>query len=220
MNTRTALLAGATGLVGGHLLDRLLADPRYTRVTALTRRPLARAHDKLDVRVVDFTALAQHDVPTVDDVYCTLGTTIKKAGSQESFRAVDQHHTLAVARHALAAGASGIALCSSIGADPDARTFYLRVKGDTEREVIALGYRRTQIFRPSLLLGDRAERRPGERAMTTLAPVLAPVLVGPLRPYRPITADRLAAAMLTSLTTAEPGSDVYAYDAITELANR
>ncbi|MFF2852082.1 NAD(P)H-binding protein [Streptomyces sp. NPDC058001] len=219
MTTRTALLAGATGLVGGHLLAQLLADPRYTRVTVLARRPLAQAHDELDVRLVDFAALDEDSVPTADDVYCTLGTTIKKAGSQEAFRAVDQHYTVAVARHALRAGAHRIALCSSIGAKSDARQFYLRVKGDTEREVTALGYESTQIFRPSLLLGNRDERRPGERAMTALAPLLAPVLAGPLRPYRPVTADRLATAMITSLTTATPGAHIHTYDAITKLAN-
>ncbi|MFI5617783.1 NAD(P)H-binding protein [Streptomyces sp. NPDC051567] len=219
MTTRTALLAGATGLVGTHLLTRLLADPRYTRVTVLARRSPALTHDKLDVRLVDFSALDQESLPGTDDVYCTLGTTIKNAGSREAFRTVDQHYTVAVARRARQAGASRIALCSSIGAGPDARQFYLRVKGDTEREVTALGYPSTQIFRPSLLLGNRAEHRPGERAMTALAPLLIPVLAGPLRPYRPVTADRLATAMITSLATATPGTHVHTYDSITALAD-
>ncbi|MEU7136788.1 NAD(P)H-binding protein [Streptomyces sp. NPDC046261] len=218
MSTRSALLAGATGLVGHHLLTQLLGDPRYTHVTVLARRPLALTHDKLDVRTVDFAALGADDVPAVDDVYCTLGTTIKKAGSQEAFRAVDQHYTVAVARHARQAGARGIALCSSIGADPRARQFYLRVKGDTERDITDLGFESTHIFRPSLLLGHRTENRPGERVMTALAPLTTPILAGPLRRYRPIAADRLATAMVRSLADATSGTQVYVHDRIAALA--
>ncbi|MEW2531068.1 NAD(P)H-binding protein [Streptomyces sp. NPDC047071] len=220
MSTRTAVLAGATGLVGSHLLTRLLADPRYTRVTVLTRRPLTLTHAQLDIRHVDFAHLDDAGVPASDDFYCTLGTTIKKAGSQDAFRTVDQHYTVAVARSAHRAGARRVALCSAVGADPAARTFYLRVKGDTEREIASLGYEQAEIFRPSLLLGPRAEKRPGERAMTALAPLVTPLLVGPLRPYRPVTADRLAAAMVASLATAAPGTRVHTHRAITELAAR
>ncbi|MER5811031.1 NAD(P)H-binding protein [Streptomyces sp. NPDC002033] len=220
MATRTALLAGATGLVGTRLLDRLLADPRYGRVTVLARRPPSRTDGKLDLRLVDFDALDGSSVPPVDDVYCTLGTTIKKAGSQEAFRRIDQHYTVTVAALARTAGAHRIALCSSTGADPTARAFYLRVKGDTEREVGALGYESTEIFRPSLLLGERADRRPAEGAVIALAPLLTPLLAGPLRPYRPITADRLAAAMIESLAGAAPGTHVHVYDDIAALAGR
>ncbi|MGK5630542.1 NAD(P)H-binding protein [Streptomyces sp. URMC 123] len=218
MSTRTALLAGATGLVGSHLLTRLLADPRYGRVTALVRRPPAVTHPDLDVRVTDFADLGADDVPAVDDVYCALGTTRKAAGSREAFRAVDQHLTVAVARHARRAGARRIALCSAIGARPGARAFYLRVKGDTEREVIGLGYDSTEVFRPSLLLGDRSEHRPAERASTAAAPLFTPLLVGPLRPCRPVSADRLAAAMITGLTAAAPGRHLHTYDDIMALS--
>ncbi|MFD0385523.1 hypothetical protein ACFQ2B_34140 [Streptomyces stramineus] len=167
---------------------------------------------------MDFAELSGDSVGEADDVYCALGTTIKKAGSQDRFRAVDQHYTVAVARRAQEGGARRLALCSSIGADPGARSFYLRVKGDTEREVSALGYEQTEVFRPSLLLGHRTENRPGERLMTALAPVVTPLCAGPLRPYRPVSADRLAAAMIASLVTGTPGTRVHTWRAITALA--
>ncbi|MFH8369903.1 NAD(P)H-binding protein [Streptomyces sp. NPDC018031] len=212
MESRTALLAGASGLVGGQVLTRLLADPRYDRVIVLTRRPLEPTRPELDVRVVDFTALTSADVPAVDDVYCTLGTTMKKAGSRQAFREVDHDMTVAVARLARQAGARRIALCSAIGAAPTARQFYLRVKGATEHDVISLGYDSTQIFRPSLLLGARAESRPAERLGIKLAPVVAPLLTGRLRRYRPVTAERLAAAMIRSLAAPAPGTTVHTFD--------
>ncbi|WFB06416.1 NAD(P)H-binding protein [Streptomyces sp. LX-29] len=211
MNARTALLAGATGLVGGQVLSRLLADPLYERVTVLSRRPLEVSHAKLDVRIVDFAALAEDDVPAVEDVYITLGTTMKAAGSRQAFRAVDHHHVVTVARLARLAGARRIALCSAIGASPTARAFYLRVKGEAERDVVGLEYASTHIFRPSLLLGARAESRPAERLGVVLAPVFAPLLAGPLRPYRPVRVERLAAAMTRTLATAGPGTRVHTY---------
>ncbi|OKH90569.1 NAD(P)H-binding protein [Streptomyces uncialis] len=214
MPTRTALLAGASGLVGGHLLARLLADPRYDRVTALVRRPLDREHPRLDVRIVDFATLTADEVPAVDDVYCALGTTIRKAGSQTAFRAVDHDATLAVADRAHGAGARRIALCSSVGADPASRNFYLRVKGDVERDIIALGYDSTLLFRPSLLLGERTEQRTAERLAARLGPVFGPLCAGPLRPYRPVAAGRLAAAMVNALATAEPGTRALTYEDI------
>lgn len=215
---RTALLVGATGLVGGQLLARLLSDPCHERVVALVRRPLDLDHPRLEVRVVDFAALGPKDVPAgVDDVYCALGTTIKQAGSQDAFRTVDQHYTVAVARLAREAGARRIALVSSVGADPASRAFYLRVKGDTEEEVRALGYEQTELFRPSFLQGERPATRPAERAGMALFGVLAPCLAGPARRYRPVPAGRLAAAMIAALAGDREGTRVRTYDDVLAL---
>ncbi|MEW2371865.1 NAD(P)H-binding protein [Streptomyces sp. NPDC006656] len=216
--TRSALLVGATGLVGGQLLARLLRDPRYDRVTVLARRPLKVAHPRLDARVVDFAKLGADDVPAGPDVYGALGTTIRQAGSQEAFREVDQHHTVRVAELARKAGAERVAVVSSVGAGSGSRAFYLRVKGDMEAEVTALGYRQTDFFRPSFILGRRPSHRRGEGLGSTVATVLAPLLAGPARPYRPVPAGRLAAAMIAALAEDRPGVRVHTYEDFLALA--
>ncbi|MFJ3876914.1 NAD(P)H-binding protein [Streptomyces sp. NPDC090077] len=219
--TRSALLVGATGLVGGQLLARLLRDPRYDRVTVLTRRPLGVEHPRLEARLVDFAELAADDLPAGTDgadVYGALGTTIRTAGSQEAFREVDQHHTVRVAALARTAGATRIAVVSSVGAGSGSRAFYLRVKGDMEAEVTALGYRQTEFFRPSFILGHRPSHRRGEGLGSSAATVLAPLLAGPARPYRPVPAGRLAAAMIAALAEDRPGVRVRTYEDFLTLA--
>ncbi|RPF29985.1 uncharacterized protein YbjT (DUF2867 family) [Streptomyces sp. Ag109_G2-6] len=215
---RSALLAGATGLVGGQLLARLLRDPRYGRVTVLARQPLGLEHPRLDVRVVDFAGLGADDVPAGADVYGALGTTIRQAGSQEAFREVDQHHTVRVAALARDAGAERIAVVSSVGAGSGSRAFYLRVKGDMEAEVTALGFRQTEFFRPSFILGRRPTHRRGEGLGSSAATVLAPLLAGPARAYRPVPAGRLAAAMIAALAEDRPGVRVRTYEDFVALA--
>lgn len=216
MASRTALLVGATGLVGRHCLDRLLADPGYTRVTVLARREVARDHERLDARVVDFDRLA--DLPPVDDVYCCLGTTIRAAGSREVYYRVDHDYPVAVARLARAQGAGRMALVSSIGASPTAHNYYLRMKGDVERDVAEVGYECLEVFRPSMLLGRREQRRRREAVAMGLTRAVTPLLAGRLRAYRPVEADRVAAAMLAALHRGEPGTHVRTFDDIDQLA--
>ncbi|MFJ7159701.1 NAD(P)H-binding protein [Streptomyces sp. NPDC101118] len=220
--TRSALLVGATGLVGHQLLARLLRDPLYDRVTVLARRPLDVAHPTLDVRVVDFDALEASDVPAVDDVYCALGSTIRAAGSQQAFRQVDQHYVVAVARLAHAAGARRIAVVSSVGAKAGARNFYLGVKGDMEEEVKTAGFERVEIFRPSFITGPRPDRRLAEKLGFAAASALSPAMRGSARAYRPVPAGRLAAAMIASLRegtgeTPKGGASVRTYEDIVRL---
>jgi uncharacterized protein YbjT (DUF2867 family) len=217
MTSRTALLVGATGLVGGHCLDLLLADPRYARVVVLARRAPDREDDTLDVRVVDFDTLGTPDgvsLPPVDDVYCALGTTIAAAGSREAFYRVDHDYPVTVARLAHAAGARRLALVSSIGARPTAGNYYLRVKGETERDVASVGYGCLEILRPGLLLGQRPRRRPKEAVASVVTRAAAPLLAGRLRAYRPVDARQVAAAMIAALARAEPGTHVRTFDDI------
>ncbi len=214
--SRTALLAGATGLVGSHILQRLLADSAWTRVVTIGRRLIPQRHDKLEQRIVDFDSLI--DLPHVDDVFSCLGTTIKKAGSQEAFRRVDHDYGVALAQAGLRAGATQFLLVSAIGADPESRVFYSRVKGETEADVRKLPYPATQIFRPSLLLGERAEFRLGERIAMMAAPLLSSLLFGRLRRYRPMHADVVARAMTRIALEAPRGPNVFAYDAMTAAA--
>lgn len=202
--TRTALVVGATGLVGGHAVELLAEDPRWSRVIVLARRSTGRAHAKITEHIVDFEALAV-SLDGVDDVFACLGTTIKVAGSQERFRRVDHDYTLAVARRAHDAGASRLALVSSVGASDRASNFYLRVKGETERDVRELGYGTLVIARPSLLVGERREARAGERVGIAVASVVAPLMLGRLRAYRPIAARDVARAMIDAVAEGTSG---------------
>jgi uncharacterized protein YbjT (DUF2867 family) len=211
---RTALLAGATGLVGGHLLRRLLADPRYSQVVAVSRRALGIEHPKLRLLITDFdvieAAIARLG-ETVDDAFCALGTTIKAAGSRAAFRRVDFGYVVAFARAARAAGAQRLMLVSAIGASARSAIFYLRVKGETEEALAALGYSALHIFRPGLLLGQRAKSRPREALGRALAPFLNPLMLGPAKAYRGIPADTVAAAMIAAAGTARTGRHIHAY---------
>ena len=213
--SRIALIAGASGLVGGHLLHLLLADAAYARVITLARRQLDARHAKLDQRVLDLGALdAVADPPHVDDAFCCIGTTIKKAGSQDAFRRVDYDYVLAFARAAQRAGARQFLLVTALGADPASRIFYSRVKGEIEQAVRELPFQGIQIFRPSFLMGERAEARLAERIGVPIARVLAPLLIGPLRRYRPIHAADVARAMLQVAKDAPRGPNVFQYDGI------
>ncbi|WP_394822841.1 NAD(P)H-binding protein [Pendulispora albinea] len=221
MSSRTALLAGATGLVGSHCLSLLLAQPIYARVIVLTRRSLGRNDAKLQEVVVDFERLSDHARELgADDVYCCLGTTRKVAGSDEAFRRVDHDYVVDLARLARENGATRLALVSSVGADRRSSNFYLRVKGETEHDVQALGYEVLEVFRPSFLVGARSERRAAEAVASAVSRVLSGGLVGPLRKYRPIEASTVAAAMVGALVQSEPGHHEHAFDAILSLAPR
>ncbi len=193
----TALLLGATGLVGGHVLDQLLAHPAYRRVTVLGRRPLARMDPKLDQRTADFDRLHEHAISfAVDDVFCCLGTTIKTAGSQEAFRRVDHGYVVEAARLAAEHGARRYLLVTAAGANARSRIFYNRVKGQAEDAVRALPLEGVVILRPSLLMGDREEERPMESLAQRVMPALDRAMVGPLRRYRPVEAATVARAMV------------------------
>jgi uncharacterized protein YbjT (DUF2867 family) len=218
--TRTALLAGATGLVGSHCLSQLLSDPAYGRVVAVVRRPLPLNDPKLDTRVVDFDRLAAADVPPIDDVYCALGTTIRRAGSRDAFRRVDHDYVVALARRAAERGAARFVLVSAIGADARSLVFYSRVKGETERDVAAVSFDAVHLLRPSLLMGERSEHRSGERLMITVFSGLAPLLLGPLRRYRPIAAEVVARAMRAVARSGGSGILVYESDRIAQLGER
>jgi uncharacterized protein YbjT (DUF2867 family) len=212
---RIALVAGATGLVGQHVLDFLLADDEWTRVVSVGRHTTSQQHEKLEQRVVELGELETvSDLPHLDDVFCCLGTTIKRAGSQPAFRLVDHAFVVGLARAGLRAGATQFLLVSAIGADPDSRIFYSRVKGETEAAIRRMSYGSVQIFRPSLLLGDRAEFRLGERIAALGAPLLSLLMFGRLRRYRPIAAARVAQAMVTIAREAPRGPNVFEYDAI------
>jgi len=204
---RTAIVAGATGLVGHALVEELLADGGVGSVHVLVRalRPDWRNRSGLTQHEVDYRTKLPV-LPTADDAYCCLGTTIKVAGSQEAFRAVDFDAALAFARAAQAAGATRFGLVSALGADAKSSLFYNRVKGETERAIAALGFESMVIARPSLLLGDRTALAQPTRRGERIAAV-ASGLFGWLMPrsVRPIEAATVARALARSVQRGEPG---------------
>lgn len=215
----TALLAGGSGLVGGFLLQQLLAAPEYERVVAVGRRLLEVEHPKLVQVTTEFGALRELQRPLHgDDAFCCLGTTIKKAGSRAAFRAVDQGAVLAFAWAAQQGGAKRFFHVSSMGADPASRFFYPRVKGETDHALEVMRFATLGIFRPSLLLGPRGEYRFGERLSAVGLAVAEPLLLGRWRKYRAIHAEVVARAMLrASFGTGARGTPIFASDEIQDL---
>ncbi len=220
MSGRTALVAGATGLIGGHLVKLLLADPAYDKVVVLARRPPEGvASPKLQTIIADFDALdAALAGIAVDDAFCALGTTIKVAGSQAAFRKVDHDYIIAFARAAKAAGAIRFMLVSAMGADANSSIFYSRVKGEAERAIRSIGFETLHVFRPGLLLGERREKRAGEEIGAALTPFLNPLMLGPLRAYRSIKGETVARAMKGAALSGQSGSHIHTYDAMTRFA--
>ena len=203
---RVALLAGATGLVGRELLARLLADPGYASVLCVGRRAPPAPHARLKALVVDLAALPE--LPAVDDVYIALGTTIKVAGSQAAFRAIDLDAVLAVAAAGRAAGATRAGVVSAMGANARSSVFYNRVKGEMELALAGLGYASLVFARPSLLAGDRDSLGQPGRSGEKLA--LLAMRFGAWLPanYRAIDAGRVAGALHAAVRRGAPGVQV------------
>ncbi|MCB1018273.1 MAG: NAD(P)H-binding protein [Acidobacteria bacterium] len=220
MTQRTAWIAGASGLVGSHCLRLLLARPEYERVVSLVRRPSGLSDPKLQEIVVDFGNLAKLQAPAPDDVFCSLGTTIKKAGSKEAFRKVDAGYVEALAARAAASGAKRFLFVSSVATDPRSPNFYLRVKAEAEAAIAAQPLEMAGMLRPSFLMGDRSESRLGERIAIPLARTFAFLLFGPMRIYRAIDAEIVAEAMLGAALHAGPGRHIWHYDAIEDWAKK
>ena len=197
-------MAGATGLVGREVLAALLTDRRYAAVHALGRRRLLARHPELISLAVDFAQLPT--LPPVDDVYIALGTTIKMAGSQQAFRAVDFDAVVAVARAARKAGATRLGVVSAMGADTHSRVFYNRVKGEMEQAVASIGFQTLVIARPSMLDGNRAALGQPRR----LAERIGLALMGGLKPlipanYRAILATDVSRALVAAVTDGREG---------------
>lgn len=195
--SRTALIIGASGLIGSYCLQALLRDNVYSLVKTLVRREMNTQHDKLLQHVVDFENLTNYkDLIQADDIFCCLGTTIKKAGSQEQFKQVDFRYPLEVAKIAKENSAQQYLIVTALGADPDSNIFYNKVKGEVEKALSALQYDTLQVFQPSLLLGDRDEKRIGESIGQSLFSAFSFAFVGPLRKYKGIEGEVVAQVMV------------------------
>jgi uncharacterized protein YbjT (DUF2867 family) len=196
----------------------MLADERYRRVISIGRRAPARADAKLVVLRIDIDgALDDQTIGSVDDVFCCLGTTIAKAGSQQAFRRVDLDYVVNAATFAKQRGARHFLMVTAVGAAAGSRVFYSRVKGEAEETVAKLGIESVSIFRPSLILGQRDESRLKERMAKSVAAAISFGMVGSLSKYRPIEAATVARAMLAVAAAPISGVTVYEFDQMTAL---
>jgi uncharacterized protein YbjT (DUF2867 family) len=211
-----AVVAGGTGLIGSHLLELLSADAAYTNVVALARRPVKDLGSKVRWVVTNFDDEKEllKSVRGADVVFCCLGTTIKKAKTKEAFRKVDFDYVINLANAALAAGCKKFLVVSAIGSDPNSKVFYSRVKGEMENALKTIGFEQLSIFQPSMLTGARSEFRFGERIGIGIAKLIAPLMLGGLRKYRPIQARNVARSMVTVAKRDMKGISVLSYSEI------
>jgi uncharacterized protein YbjT (DUF2867 family) len=213
---RIALVAGGSGLVGGQLLPLLLRSPQYARVHALSRRPLPFDHPRMANRVVRFEASLQAQLKGLrcQDAFCCLGTTIREAGGQAAFRAVDYDLVLEFAQLALTCGAERMVVVSALGANAASKNFYLRVKGEMEKALERLRFRALDILEPSLLLGARRELRVLELSAQLAMQLVNPLLLGSWSRFRAIPAATVAGAMCGVAHSGRRGTYRYTYESI------
>jgi uncharacterized protein YbjT (DUF2867 family) len=204
---KIAVIAGATGLIGKQLLSLLLNDPAFSKVKALTRRPLTLKHEKLQNIIIDFDRLEDYsDQLDSDDVFCCLGTTMKKAGSKQTFWRADHDYPLTLAKICIQRGAQQFLLVSALGANKNSSFYYNEVKGSVEIDIDEVGFNSFHIFRPSLLLGPRDEKRSAEDAAKTFYRLFNFLI--PLK-YKAIDSMKVAKAMLHFSKAGLPGKHVH-----------
>lgn len=194
---KTALVIGASGLVGGHVVSQLLNEQEFSSISILTRKPLHLQHPKLKEILVDFDNLENFATRIkADCVFCCLGTTIKTAGTQAAFRKVDFEYPLKVAEIAKQNGTTTFILISALGASKNSFIFYNRVKGEIEEAIGQLQFDCFHILQPSLIIGERKDTRLGEGIAQKLSPVYDMLMFGPLSKYKSIKAEQIAKAMV------------------------
>jgi uncharacterized protein YbjT (DUF2867 family) len=216
---RVALLAGASGLVGGYVLDSLLDAPDFSRVFAISRRPLGREHPRLANRIIQFEKLeTQLKGGQCHAAFCCLGTTMKQAGSEKAFRQVDYDFVLAFARAARAAQAQRFVVVTSAGADVRSKNFYLRVKGEVEQALEGMSFPSLDILQPGPVLGWRKEIRPVQILATALMPLANPFFTGTRIAWRGIPARTLAAAAVGAVRSGRRGVYRYTWPSLHQLA--
>ena len=221
MKQKNAVILGASGLVGSLLAKELSQCGLYSRITLIVRKKPEAEIPGTGAALVNFASLQDNsDLFRADDIFCALGTTIKKAGSREQFRKVDYEYPLAAATLALAQGGTRFFLVSAIGADADSKVFYNRVKGELENAVKKLGFRAVHIFQPSMLDGTRSEPRPGEQIGLKVMKTLDFVFAGPLKKYKPIHAQTVARAMARAANLDQAGIYVYPSDEIEKMGKQ
>jgi uncharacterized protein YbjT (DUF2867 family) len=192
---KKAIIIGATGLVGSHILRLLLENPIYEKVTILVRRKIELAHPKLNQQIFDFEH-PDNELIKTNEIYCAIGTTIKKAGSKEAQYHIDCEIPTAIAKIAKANNVTKFLLVSSLGANAQSSNFYLQTKGDLEQKIAKLNFKSFISARPSIILGERNEQRFGEKIGILLAKAFKPILLGSLKKYAGIEASDIAKALI------------------------
>jgi uncharacterized protein YbjT (DUF2867 family) len=215
MEKRTAIIAGASGLVGKFCLSYLMMDNVYEKIIVITRKELSIKDPKVEQLIVDFDRLEDYkEQLKADDIFCCLGTTIRVAGTQENFRKVDEHYPLKLAEHTSKNGAKNFMIISAMGADANSSIFYNRVKGEMENELKKIPFESVHIFRPSLLTGMRKESRPMEQMAQRVMSIFSALFIGSLKKYRSIDAMVVAHAMITRAKENAKGIFIYSSDQI------
>lgn len=216
---KRAIVFGASGFVGSHLLRELLSSSDYEQVIAVARRPLNVSQPKLKLLIGDYNSLPdlKEDL-AADEVFIALGTTKKKSPDEAQYYQVDHDYPVLAARIAKEKGATSVFLVSAVGANAESKMFYVRTKGATERDIIALNFEHTHIFRPSMLMGDRKEDRPLEGILIRLWSILNPILAGSANRYRGITGEDIAKAMKNSASNQSEKLNVYHWKEMKDLS--
>lgn len=218
---RKALVVGATGLVGKRVVNQILQNDNYEKVTILVRNSSGITHDKLEEVVINFQNIEEYEQYFyVNDVFSCLGTTIKTAKTKEKFKEVDYDYTINTANIAKKTNVQNFLVISSLGANSRSRVFYNKVKGEVERDLVNLSMNTLFIFRPSLLLGDRKEFRIGEKVAEKIAEIFSFVFTGKLQKYKPIHAEKVAKAMIISALKNETGNRIIESNDIDEISKK
>ena len=218
MNSKTAIVFGSTGLIGNLLVEELIKSDKYSSIKSFVRQPTSITEPKVEEIVSDFSnTSAFSQLISGDDIFICLGTTIKKAGSVANMEKIDRDLPLDIAKAAASAGVKGIVIVSSIGASARASNYYLRIKGELEDGIMQLPFDRKAIVRPSMLLGERKEKRTGEMVGKVVMTAVKPVLIGKLLKYRAIHGRDVAKAMITVMNTPQKKS-VFESDELQKLA--
>ena len=206
----TSIIAGSTGLIGGNVI-KVLSNKKQSAI-ALTRRSIPNLPPNITEMVIEFDAFEKNgSLPSCNNVFICLGTTIKTAGSKENFRKVDIDYCLSIARKAKESGAETLSLISSIGANSSSKNFYLRTKGELEESIQSLGFSTVNIFRPSFLVGERSEKRLAEKIAINLAKIMDLFLIGTASKYRSVKAESLAKTMVLKADD-KPGVNYFYFD--------
>jgi len=216
---KTVLIAGATGLVGKFCLQFLLHDDYYQKVIVLSRKAISFSHPKIEEIIVEFDDLEKFKhLIVADHIFCCLGTTMKKAGTKANFRKVDLEYPYELAKLSLSNGATQFNLVSAIGADSRSAIFYNKTKGEIEELISKMDFKSVNIFRPSILLGERTENRPAEKTGIKLMKSVSFLLIGPLSKYKPVEAEKVAKSMVVTAKRELPGINIFESDKIQDMA--
>lgn len=214
-----AILLGASGLIGGELLKLLLADPNYSKVKIIVRKKLPVTNEKLEQIIADFSTVeANKEKLQADVVFSCLGSTKKKTPDLKEYYQIDHDYPLLVAKLTKDQGVKSFHIISSLGANSSSSGFYLRMKGETEDDIAKIGFKSFHIYRPSLLTGDRKEKRIVENVGEIIMKVIDPLLFGSLKKYRSISGKTVASAMHKQSLVDSTGKFIYPSDKIKELA--